>query len=81
MAVQELRRDSELCADLANLILVEGRQRFHQAPGIDQALNPGHPVVMRLDQIGLGGAARFYGVGVNGPLPQHPSALRELPRI
>ena len=44
-------------------------------PCVDQLLNPGDAIVMRLDEIGLGAAAGFDGVGVDRALAQNPAPV------
>src|SRR5216684_3177435 len=78
MAVQILVGDAELGADLAYLVLVERRERLDDAAVVDQLLDTGYSVVMGLDEIGLGRAAGFDGVGINGALAENPVAVQEV---
>src|SRR4030081_1986256 len=70
--------DAQLRSDLANLALVEPGERLDDAAVIDQLLDAGHAIVMGLDEVGLGRAARFDGVWVNCALAQNPMAVQEV---
>ncbi len=79
MAIQKLRRNAQLPADLANFIFVKRSQRLDDAACFDQLLNARDAIVMGLDDVGFRGAARFDGVGINGALPQDPIAIEKMP--
>src|ERR1700736_4719081 len=78
MPVQKLARDTELGADLANLIFIKRGQRLDDPARLDQLLNSGNSVVMGLDDIRSRGAARFDGVGIDGSLPENPVAVQKM---
>src|SRR5579862_1412668 len=78
MPMQKLAGDSELGADLADLILIEGRQRLNDPATFDQLLDSGHPIVVRLDDVRSCGSTRFDGVWIDGSLPQYPVAIQKL---
>src|SRR5260370_9721093 len=69
---------AEFGADLAYLVLVERRERLDDAAVINQFLDPGYAIVMGLDEIGLGRATGFDGVGINGALAENPVAVQEV---
>ena len=75
MAFQQFRGERKLAADGADFVLIERRKRFDDAAFVDQLLNAGDAVVMGLDEIGLGAAAGFDGVRVDGALAQNPAAV------
>ena len=81
MAVQQFGGEAQFAADLADLVLVKRFQRFHDAAGLDERLNAGHAVVMRLDDGGLFGAAGFDGVGVDGALAEDPVLVHQAARL
>src|SRR5690242_19392100 len=81
MPVEQCGSQPELPADGAHFIFIERCQRLDDAAFLNQALNPGDPVVMGLDEFGLGGPARFNGVGVNGALAENPAAVQEIFRL
>ena len=66
---------------LAHLVLVEQVQRFDDPVLLDQLLNPGHAVVVGLDQIRLRRTAAFDCVGVDGPLAQDPILVEVVARF
>src|SRR5437868_6073328 len=76
--MQKLAGDSQLLADFANLILVEGCQRLNDAAAVDQLLDSGNAIVMGLDQIGSSGAAGFDRVRIDGSLAQDPVAVEKM---
>ena len=81
MAIQQFRGQAQFAADLAHLILVERLQRLHDAAALDQLLNAGHAIVMRLDQRRLGRAAGFDGVRIDGALAQNPMLVQQAARF
>ena len=78
MPVQQFVRQAQLAADLAHLVLVEVRQRLDDAALFDQLLNAGDAVVVRLDQVGLGGPAGFDRVGIDRALAENPVPVEEV---
>ena len=75
MALQQFRGERKLPADGADFVLIERRQRFDDAAFVDQLLNAGDAVVMGLDEVGLGAAAGFDGIGVDRALAENPAPV------
>src|SRR5579871_896488 len=78
MPMQELRGNSQLGADLAHFVFIEGRQRLDDSSRVNQFLNSGDTVVMGLYDISSRRAARLDRIGINGPLPQDPMAVQKM---
>src|SRR5205807_10607047 len=72
MPIEQLRTDLQLSSNRTNLILIERCERLYDAACVDQFLNPRDTIVMRLDQVGFGGALGFDGVGINRALAEDP---------
>src|SRR5690242_5996987 len=75
MAFQQLGGNRKFAADGPDFVLIEGRKGFQDAAFVDEFLNAGNSVVMGLDEVGLGAAAGFDGVGVNGSLAENPASV------
>src|SRR6266852_5972514 len=75
MAIEEFHAETQFAADGADLVFIKRRERFKDAAFAEQLLNPGDTIVMRLDEIGLGGSAGFDGVRVDGALAEYPAAI------
>src|SRR5579884_478170 len=73
-------RYANLASDLAHFVFVERSERLDNAARFNQRLNAGHAIVMRLDQIRLGGSAGFDGVRINRALAQNPVAVQKVLR-
>src|SRR5580658_8921088 len=78
MAVDDLRGKAEFPADLAHLILIVRTQRLDDTAGVDQPLDAGDAVMMRLDDGGFFGSAGFDGVGINSALAENPVAVQQM---
>ena len=81
MAIEQFGGQAQFAADLAHFVLVERFQRLHDAARFDQLLNAGHAVVMRLDEGGLGGAAGFDRVRIDGALAENPVLVEQAARF
>ena len=77
VTIEQLRSKTQLAPDRAHFIFVEIRQRFDDAPRIDQLLYSGHAIMMSLDCRRFQGTARFDGVGINRSLTKDPVAVEQ----
>ena len=78
MSRQELVRKPDFTTDFANFVFVERSERLHYAPGLDQSLYAGHPIMVRLDEVRLGRTSGFDRIGIDRPLSQNPMAVEEM---
>src|SRR5262249_60926353 len=81
MTVEKSRGHPDLTADLAYLILIERLQRFDDALHLDQLLNAGNSVVMRLDDGGFSRASGFDRVRIDRALAENPLLVEQVARL
>jgi hypothetical protein len=74
MTVQQIVRQPQVAANFPHFIFVKRAQRLNNAFILQQPLNAGDAVVMRLDRRGLFRASGFNSVRINRPLPENPMA-------
>ena len=65
-------RNAQFFAEGADFVLVQVSERFQHEALFHKVQNFLHAVVVRLDLVGVLGAAAFDGVGVDGALSHHP---------
>ena len=72
VAPHEVVRDAEFFTESTDFVLVQVGERFEHEALFHEVQNFLHAVVVRLDLVGVLGAAAFDGVGVDGALRHHP---------
>ena len=72
MTPHEVVRNAEFFAESTDFVLVQVGERFEHETLFHEVQNFLHAVVVRLDLVGVLGAAAFDGVGVDGTLSHHP---------
>src|SRR5580704_7761957 len=81
MPLEQLRRQTQLQADLADLILVERAERLDNTAFLQQLLYTGDAVMMRLNSLGALSTARFDGIGIDSSLAQNPMPVQQAMRF
>src|SRR5437879_8614380 len=81
MTFQLLRSQTQFQRDLADLILVKRTERLDDAARLEQLLDAGDSVVVRLDGLGPLRSARFDGVGVDSALAKNPMPVQKAVRF
>src|SRR2546430_13518300 len=81
MSFEQRCGKAQLTADLAHLILIERAERLDDATLVEQFLNAGDPVVVRLDSGSALASAGFDRIGVDGALSEHPMAVEQTMRL